>query len=122
MYYIMRSRAIRRFGNPTMRDVKVSEVIGHSLTTTLCRNANVRRKQNTATTVRILHSPVSYHFGRPLILSIAIQIIVAMPQYHTATGTVSYPDAKSSFPKFPQVGFGRAVAIGIGAGFVGALV
>jgi len=45
-----------------------------------------------------------------------------MPQYHTATGTVSYPDAKSSFPKFPQVGLGRAVAIGIEAGFVGALV
>lgn len=45
-----------------------------------------------------------------------------MPQYHTPTGTVSYPDAKSSFPKFPQVGFGRAVAIGVGAGFVGALV
>jgi hypothetical protein len=45
-----------------------------------------------------------------------------MPQYHNSTGTVSYPDAKSSFPKFPQVGFGRAIAIGIGAGFVGALV
>jgi hypothetical protein len=35
---------------------------------------------------------------------------------------VSYPDAKSSYPAFPKVGFGRAVAIGIGAGFVGALV
>ena len=48
--------------------------------------------------------------------------VANMPQYHTPTGTVSYPDAKSSFPKFPQVGFGRAVAIGVGAGFVGALV
>jgi hypothetical protein len=45
-----------------------------------------------------------------------------MPQYHTPGGTVSYPDAKSSYPAFPKVGFGRAVAIGIGAGFVGALV
>lgn len=45
-----------------------------------------------------------------------------MPQYHNATGTVSYPDPKSSYPKLPQVGFGHAVAIGIGAGFVGALV
>jgi hypothetical protein len=45
-----------------------------------------------------------------------------MPQYHTPTGTVSYPDAKSNFPAFPKVGFGRAVAIGIGAGAVGALV
>jgi hypothetical protein len=45
-----------------------------------------------------------------------------MPQHHTATGTLSYPDAKSSYPAFPKVGFGRAVAIGIGAGFVGAFV
>jgi len=45
-----------------------------------------------------------------------------MPQYHHATGTVSLTDAKSSYPTFPKVGFGRAVAIGIGAGFLGALV
>ncbi|KAF9740458.1 hypothetical protein PMIN06_012859 [Paraphaeosphaeria minitans] len=43
-----------------------------------------------------------------------------MPQHHTVTGTLSYPDAKSSFPAFPKVGFGSAVAIGIGAGFIGA--
>jgi len=98
-----------------MCDVKVNEVIGHSFMTTLCHNENARCKQNTATTVRTLRFPIPYHF-------ISIQSLIAMPQYHTATGTVSYPDAKSSFPKFPQVGFGRAVAIGIGAGFVGALV
>jgi hypothetical protein len=45
-----------------------------------------------------------------------------MPQHHLSTGTVSYPDAKSSFPAFPKVGFGRAIAIGIGAGAVGACV
>jgi hypothetical protein len=45
-----------------------------------------------------------------------------MPQHHLATGTVSYPDAKSNYPAFPQVGFGKAIAIGIGAGAVGALV
>jgi hypothetical protein len=45
-----------------------------------------------------------------------------MPQYHTPTGTVSYPDAKSNYPTFSKVGLGRAVVIGIGAGFVGALV
>ncbi|CAA9962942.1 hypothetical protein CFE70_006366 [Pyrenophora teres f. teres 0-1] len=45
-----------------------------------------------------------------------------MPQHHTPHGTFSYPDAKSSFPEIPRVGFGRAVVIGIGAGFMGALV
>jgi len=45
-----------------------------------------------------------------------------MPQHHTPHGTFSYPDTKSSFPELPRVGFGRAVAIGIGAGFMGALV
>jgi hypothetical protein len=45
-----------------------------------------------------------------------------MPQYHNPGGTISYPDAKSSYPTFPRVGFGRAVAIGLGAGFLGALM
>jgi hypothetical protein len=45
-----------------------------------------------------------------------------MPQYHTPTGTISYPDAKSSYPAFPKIGFGRAVVVGIGAGFLGAFV
>ncbi|KAJ4323586.1 hypothetical protein N0V94_001779 [Neodidymelliopsis sp. IMI 364377] len=45
-----------------------------------------------------------------------------MPQHHLPTGTVSYPDAKPSYPSFPQVGFGKAIAIGIGAGALGALV
>ncbi|KAF3043976.1 hypothetical protein E8E12_003409 [Didymella heteroderae] len=44
-----------------------------------------------------------------------------MPQHHLATGTVSYPDAKSNYPAFPQVGLGKAIVIGIGAGAVGAL-
>ncbi|KAK3201002.1 hypothetical protein GRF29_213g675742 [Pseudopithomyces chartarum] len=43
-----------------------------------------------------------------------------MPQHHTATGTFSYVDSKSAFPAFPKVGLGSAVAIGIGAGFIGA--
>lgn len=43
-----------------------------------------------------------------------------MPQYHTAAGTFSRPDAKSNYPAFPQVTFGRAVAIGLGAGLIGA--
>ncbi|KAF2826963.1 hypothetical protein CC86DRAFT_292008 [Ophiobolus disseminans] len=45
-----------------------------------------------------------------------------MPQYHTRAGTVSLPDAKSSYPTFPKVGFDRAVAIGIDAGFLCALL
>ena len=45
-----------------------------------------------------------------------------MPQHHTPHGTFSYPDAKSGFPELPRVVLGRAVAIGIGAGFMGALV
>ncbi|EUC45269.1 hypothetical protein COCMIDRAFT_95988 [Bipolaris oryzae ATCC 44560] len=45
-----------------------------------------------------------------------------MPQYHHPGGTVSYPDAKSLYPSVPRVSFGRAVAIGLSAGFLGALV
>ncbi|KAF2994251.1 hypothetical protein E8E13_001289 [Curvularia kusanoi] len=45
-----------------------------------------------------------------------------MPQHHLPTGTISYPDEKCDFPAFPRVGFGKAIAIGIGAGAVGALV
>lgn len=45
-----------------------------------------------------------------------------MPQYHTPGGTVSYADPKSIYPTFPRVSFGRAVAIGLSAGFLGALV
>jgi hypothetical protein len=45
-----------------------------------------------------------------------------MPQYHTPTGSYAYPDAKSTFPTFPKVSFGQAVAIGIGTGFLGAFV
>lgn len=30
-------------------------------------------------------------------------------------------EAKSAFPAFPRVGFGQAIAIGIGAGMVGGL-
>lgn len=45
-----------------------------------------------------------------------------MPQHHLPTGTVSYPDPKANYPAFPQVGFGKAIAIGLGAGAVGALV
>ena len=62
-----------------------------------------------------------------------------MPQHHTAHGTFckltrslhtlgpfaycqspAYVDAKSSYPAFPKVGLGSAVAIGLGAGFIGA--
>ena len=45
----------------------------------------------------------------------------AMPQYHTAAGTFSYVDEKSAFPRFPKVTFGQAIAIGLGAGFVGGI-
>ena len=45
-----------------------------------------------------------------------------MPQHHLPTGTVSYPDAKSTFPAFPKVGFGQAITIGLGAGAIGAFV
>jgi len=66
MLCIVQARALRRPGNPTMRDVKVSEVIGHSLTTTLSHSANVRCRQNTATTICTLLFPVPNHVGRPL--------------------------------------------------------
>ena len=44
-----------------------------------------------------------------------------MPQYHTAAGTFSHVDEKSMYPRFPKVTFGQSVAIGLGAGFIGAL-
>ncbi|RYO95835.1 hypothetical protein DL764_007587 [Monosporascus ibericus] len=43
-----------------------------------------------------------------------------MPQYHTAAGTFSHVDEKSAYPRIPQVTFGTAVAIGLGAGLAGA--
>jgi hypothetical protein len=45
-----------------------------------------------------------------------------MPLYNTAKGPVAFPDEKSIYPAFPQVSFGRAVAIGLSAGFVGAFM
>ncbi|KAF2866547.1 hypothetical protein BDV95DRAFT_202691 [Massariosphaeria phaeospora] len=45
-----------------------------------------------------------------------------MPQYHTSGGSVAYPDSKSTYPAFPQVGFGKAIAIGLGTGLLGAAV
>jgi len=44
-----------------------------------------------------------------------------MPQFHTAAGTFSHADEKSLYPRFPRVTFGQAVAVGLGAGLVGAL-
>ncbi|KAF2685171.1 hypothetical protein K458DRAFT_442339 [Lentithecium fluviatile CBS 122367] len=44
-----------------------------------------------------------------------------MPQYNAPAGTYAYPDAKSTFPAFHKVHFGRTVALGIGAGALGTL-
>lgn len=44
-----------------------------------------------------------------------------MPQFHTAAGTFSHADEKSLYPRFPRITFGQAVAVGLGAGLVGAL-
>ena len=67
-------------------------------------------------------APASTHpIGYLLPLQNNLQV-TKMPQHRLATGTVSYPDAKSNYPAFPQVGFGKAIAIGLGAGAIGALV
>ncbi|PSN65223.1 hypothetical protein BS50DRAFT_601679 [Corynespora cassiicola Philippines] len=44
-----------------------------------------------------------------------------MPQHNTPAGSVAYPGSKSTFQAFLKVGFGQAIAIGLGAGAVGAL-
>jgi hypothetical protein len=114
------SRCSAQSGNLTIRDVKVSEMVGHRRPCVATRTSIVTTNNQKRLKLRLTYLSSIPDCLSPL--PIVNKRIANMPQYHSATGTVSYPDAKSSFPKFPQVGFGRAVAIGIGAGFVGALV
>jgi hypothetical protein len=69
-------------------------------------------------TSTVLHSTNSFKTHR----ATSFCNTATMPQYHTSTGTYAYADAKSTFPTSPQVSFGRALAIGIGAGALGAFV
>ncbi|KAF2748845.1 hypothetical protein M011DRAFT_441372 [Sporormia fimetaria CBS 119925] len=45
-----------------------------------------------------------------------------MPLYNTPSGPLKFPDAKSLYPSSPRVPLGQAIAIGLSAGILGALV
>jgi hypothetical protein len=106
----------RAVNDLTMSDVRVNEIIGH----TPCVATRTSTDNNKHCT-KVVASPPPLHALHTAFYTSRTPNN-GMPQYHTPTGTVSYPDAKSNYPSFPRVGLGRAVVIGIGAGFVGALV